>query len=611
MAHVEEKTGIAVPFHLDSSLGPNRADVLLVMSRFSIELAGHFTVIVSKMDFQIAAVEITGRPFELRLADDCPVRITEIEMERDLNKVGSAGTLLPDETESNLFQVHHTVPIQIRMQVHFHSAVEHVSFTTPFTVTGTIGHGGINLVGSFSLQLDKHHRNSRTGSCDVILNASSVLSCQFTPEQENNAILLSFLGREARLQAVGAFTVGLDGLDIHIQQFALAASPLHLPGLLSTREIYINLDATRPPALVDFRLIPAGEEEEENLESEENPGPRRKKSRYRYHVQAILHARLSTQLTFQDFAAQPFEAPLQLYLLGSIGLESVLHLHLNQEIELAIGEGRLRVHVQTRLQATSIAQTDANLGHAPNALDDPRRRLYAALRAVPEPPFGSDATPLIATLSPPSPDRTARLLAVEALERLGGTTLQPHLESTLQHDPWLLVRLAAVQALGRLPGSSQADALLRCFQSESNEYIRLTALDALGTLGNPLWLSAAQSGLHDPSEMIRCHTALIIARHGGPACSELLGGMLRDKSHFVQLSAAFGLMRANHEEALDTVLRLLFEDSDMYIQIIGSVLLGQSTNEKARSALRRKLEECKDFLVRQAILYALSRQGIF
>lgn len=592
------KPGMAVPFRLDNSLGPNRADVLLVMTSFTIELAGQFTVMVSELDFYIAEVEITGAAFGFQLVDEFPLRITGLRVERDRAVESRATPLLPDLNDSGQVLVNTTVPIQIRMNVHFRSIVEPLSFKTLFNVSGTIGRGSINLVGRFTFHIDKYNEQqmeTRAGTCDAILNASSLLHCEIVPEEEANRIALSFVERQALLSANGNFTIGLDGLDVRVLDLALSASPLHFPGLLNTEKIRVDLDFSKAPVPVAFGLGVTGEEAEDDADE--------RGQRSCYSVEANIPARLSTQLTFLHFAPQPFEAALQLRLKGSVGLEVLLYLDLSEEVEVSIGDGQVTLNVEAHLVATSTAQAAIFPGN------DPRRSLYAALKAAPAPPFGRDLSPLVKALR--DLDSTARLLAVGALERLGDTSVLPLLQEALE-DSNAVVRLAAAQALGRLKSStqaSQAAALLIRFQRDSDDRVRLAALQALAQIQGSEWSEAVRLALHDRQELFRCQAALLISQYGGPASAWLLVDALADSSPFVQLCAGLGLLAKNNEQAVEAIIRLVLENPDVSIQVIGSIILGRTTQAKARSALLSKLEYCKDVFVRQAILYALAKQG--
>lgn len=579
MGHDRDGTGLPVTFRLDEGLGPNRAEVLLVMCRFSIALSGQFTVAVSEAAFQVTDVNITGAPFELDFAEDFPVRVTDLQVEQDSTAEASPGSLA-NLTGSDQFQIQGEVPIQIRMQVHFQGVAEWITFRTLFTIIGTIERNVINLTGRFAFRLEGYGDESmdaKFGVCEVILSASSLLRFQLLPNREANVMQLAFAERVAELRVGGSFVVGLDGLDIRVLELALTASPLRFAGLLSTKEIHVVLDRAAAPVSVDFTLG-------------EKSG---------YHVQAAIPARVRTQLAFQGFTPKTFEAPLLLGLEGDATLLARLYLNLSEQIEVAIGDGVVRLEVKAQLEAEPTALAEGLVEAA-----DGRRALYAALRTVPEGPFGRRLAPLRDALE--SSDRTTRLLAIGALGRRGGASVLPLLVSTLQ-DPAPEVRAAAATALGQLGGAAEATALLTSLERDADDGMRLATLLAIAALDAPTWLDATHMAIHDPNEVLRCQAALIIGRRGGVASAGPLLEALADPNPFVSLCAGMGLLAIGNEEAIETIARLAQENEDICVRTIGSVALGQTQHDKARHALQRMLQTNEDVFVRQAVLYALAK----
>jgi len=572
--------GLSVPFRLDNALGHNRADVLLVMCRLPLDLAGQFTVAVSETTFQVTSLDITAAPFELHFAEDFPVRITDLQVTRDPSVSTPPGTLAAS-AEHDGFQVQCQVPIQVRMQVHLQGTSESVTFRTPFTVAGTIHHSAITLTGQFAFHLEGHgdeHMTTKFGTCEVILNAPSLLRCHFVPDRGTNMLRLGLAGREATLRIGGDVLIGLDGLDIRVLDLSLTASPLHFPGLLDTEEVHVDLDRAAPPVSVGFAL-------------DESP---------RYRVRAMIPARMRARLTFQGFAPQPLEVPLRLHLAGEAALGARMGLYLGDHIEVAIGDGALALEVETHLEARVMP-----LSEAPAKVADVRRALYAALRAVPAGPYGRALAPLREALQ--SPDRTARLLAVGALERRGGAPALPLLTSALE-DPAPEVRAAAAAALGRTGGTADAEALLARFQTDPDDTVRLAALLTLAKLEAPAWQEAAQTALDDPNQVLRCQAALLIGRRDHPSRQDLLLDALDDPSPFVSLCAGMGLLTGDNDEAIEAVARLVREHDDMCVQMIGCVALGQTRHPTAHHTLQDKLETSQEVFIRRAALYALAKQ---
>jgi HEAT repeat protein len=568
--------GLAVPFRLDDGLGPNRADILLVMCRFAVELAGQFTVVVHESTFDVAALAITGQPFEIRFAEDFPVRVTDLQVERDPNAPGAPGALA-DPAGAGRFAVDCQVPLLIHMRLHLQNLVEAVTFRTPFVLSGTIDRSSISLAGRFSFQLEGYGSQQmpiKFGTCDLLLNASSVLGYQLVEAKAGNGLRLGLLGREVALGVGGGFILGLDGLEVRMLDLALEASPLALPGVLRTEALRLALDRSRPLGPVDFRQDADG----------------------RYQVAASIPARLSTQLAFEGFAPQPFAADLVLSLKGQAELESRLHLHLREQIEVAIGDGAVPVRVEADLEAEPRAARAAS----PAASE--RRELYARLRAWAE---GSDVGLLQHALE--GEDRMARLLSVDALGRAAPESGLPLLERALR-DPAPEVRAAAAMALEGQAGAAPVDALRLTFFKDADDRVRLAALLALAAGHGPEWMDAAQAGLTDASEVLRCQAALVFGRRGGTGAAGPLLGALADANPFVRLCAGMALLNAGREEAVQTIIRLTREDEDICVQMISSITLGQTQDEEARRALQRLLETTQDVFVRSAAFYGLARQ---
>jgi len=575
-----EEMGLSVPFRLDDGLGPNTADVMLVMCQFSVDLSGRFTVTISETSFRVTDVDISGGPFELRFAEDFPVLVTDLHVELDRAVDVPPGTLA-DPTGSGRFQVESEVPVQMRMQVHVQGVSEWIMVRTPFTLSGTIERSRINLSGHFAFHLQGYGEEdmpTKFGTCNVILNASSLLRFQLVRGEKANAMRLAFAGREAELSVGGSFAISLDGLDIRVLDLALTASPLHFPGLLRTDGIRVSLDPVTGPVAVVFHL---------------EPGPR-------YRARAAVPARMRTRLTFEGFAPQLFEAPLLLCLEGGAALEAKLHLTLSERVEVAIGDGIVMLAVAARLEAKPFPLTEPPAGMA-----DGRRALYAALREAPGGPFGSAVAPLRDALG--SPDYTARLLAVKAMERRGGASVAPLIASALQ-DPADEVRVAAARALGGLNSDAQATMLLTSFERDPDDKVRLAALQALAALDTPTWLDATHIAIRDKNEVLRCQAALIMGDRGGVGVVGPLLEAMDDPNPFVKLCAGIGLLSAGREEAVDTIIRLSEDDEDMCVRMIGSIALGQTTHEEARRALQRIMETNEDVFVRRAVLYALAKQ---
>jgi hypothetical protein len=572
--------GLQVTFRLDGSLGPNRVDVLLVMCRFAVDLSGQFAVVVNDTAFQVAGVDISGEPFRLTFADDFWVDITDLHVGQDPDAPVPVGHLAPAGQDGQ-FLVEGQVPLLVRMQAHLSDTTLWIAFRTPFLVSGMIDGSAIHLTGRFEFHMEGYDApgmRTKLGICQVLLNASSLMYFRLARTPQPQSMRLAFAQREADLAVEGSFAVGLDGLDVRVLDLSLEATPLHFPGVLETGAIEVDLDRDAVPVPVDFRV---------------EDGPH-------YRLAAVIPARLSTHLAFHGFAPQPLDASMRLALAGRVALDSRLRLDLHEQVEVTIGDGQVTLDVEARLAAEAIEPGELVL-----AEEDGRRRLYAALQAVPRGPYGRRIEPLRRALA--LQDRTARLLAVDALARRGGAVTLSLLASALE-DPAPEVRVAAANAIGRLGAERLVARLFHAFQTDPDENVRLAALLALGQLELPLWQDAAQAALADPHEVLRCQAALLIGRKQPAPLRPALFDALSDPSPFVGLCAGMGLVETGDNEAVETVARLTQEDEDVCVQMIGCITLGQTQHPLARHTLQAKLASTEDVFVRQAALYALARQ---
>jgi len=573
----EGNAHLSVPFHLDAGLGPNRLDVMLVMCCFSLDLTGGFTIAISGTTFDVTRLDISGAPFTLHFAEDFPVWVTNLRIERDPAAMPRPGTLAGG---GDRVDVRCEVPIRVTMQVRIEQETEWVTFRTPFTLAGTIHRSMIDLAGRFAFHLERYRgdrMSAKLGTCDVVLSASSLMHCRLDMTRSANTIRLAFAGREASLTVGGGFSIGLNGLDLRVIELALTASPLSFPGLLTTRDIEISLASPAAPVPVEFTLQP------ERV----------------YHVRAAIPARLRTDLAFQGFAPQPFEAPLLLKLEGHAALGAVLRLSLAQQIEVAIGDGTIAADIEGDLVARIAMPVEP---YASAAADPPR-----VPDVAPDVPTrtGEPVRSLAAVSTPP--DRTARFVTIETLERRGGPSALPAIAAALQ-DPAPEVRRAAATALGRLGAREQAGALQAAFQHDSDDRVRLASMAALASLEVPAWPDVAAAAMRDPNETLRCQAALLLGRRGHPAAPDLLVEALADVNPFVRLSAGMGLMAAGKQQAIHSMVALAYEHEDICVQMICAIVLGQTQHEEARRALEHLLESSDDVFVRRAALYARAKQ---
>jgi HEAT repeat protein len=567
---------VLVPFRLDDGLGPNIADVMLVMCRFSIPLTGSFSISISGNRLHIHELDINGAPFELYFADDFPVRVTDLHMEKDAAGESPPGSLY-DPDESGRFVVENELFVQVRMLVHFQDTAEWVIFRTPLTISAVIDRNAIHVDGQFAFHLEgyeRHRMPAKLGTCHVLLNASSILQCQILPR--SNRLELSFAERTAILKVTGNFSLGLDGLEIRVLDLNLRATPLQFPGLLKSEAITVSLDARKSPVIVDFAV--------QDLN--------------RYRIRTTIPAVMSTTLAIEGFPPQPLSSPLLLELEGIAELGKHLDLRLKDRVGVAIGDGMVWIEVRAHLKARITSQVQIR-----DELESQRRLSYAALRAAGETDamnFSAFAKALM------SPDRTTRFLAVDILRARESLEARDMLVAALG-DQAPEVRAAAANALGKLGGTSQAVPLLETFHEDPDETVRLAALEALADLESGLWLEATQSALHDDNEVLRCRAAIILSRRGRQEAIGSLLNTLADPNPFVQLCAAIGLMDVGYQEAVD-VIAGLSRDDDVCVQMISAIALGQTQSDTANQVLKETLENHQDVFVRQAALYALARQ---
>ena len=97
------------------------------------------------------------------------------------------------------------------------------------------------------------------------------------------------------------------------------------------------------------------------------------------------------------------------------------------------------------------------------------------------------------------PDDEARLVAVDALGKIGGAEVVPPLLTALDDENWN-VRLNAVRALGQLRDRRAVQPLLQQYVKDDDSQVRYECLTSLGLIGDPAATEVLVKGTSDADD---------------------------------------------------------------------------------------------------------------
>ncbi len=201
------------------------------------------------------------------------------------------------------------------------------------------------------------------------------------------------------------------------------------------------------------------------------------------------------------------------------------------------------------------------------------------------------------------PEPGVRVLAAEALARLGTRSATPRL-FTLLEDPHVRVVHAATAAICAL-GDEQTEALaLRAAGSASLE-VRRAGLRILGYFGYPRAYDALHSGLFDGDQRLRDAAAAGLAILDEPRARPLLRDAAGNPEPKLRAAAIRALGQAESDSETLQVLRNALSDADSWVRYYACQALGRLREETAVDALSHLLTDSAGH-VRVAAVEALA-----
>jgi HEAT repeat protein len=208
--------------------------------------------------------------------------------------------------------------------------------------------------------------------------------------------------------------------------------------------------------------------------------------------------------------------------------------------------------------------------------------------------------PLIVVLR--DSDRAVREAAIAALTAIGEPAVEP-LGACLT-DPNLTVQESAAAILASIGDARVVDALVAALAG-ADWVVRMHAARALGRIGETRAIPALMPLLQDKVKAVREETSGALARLG-PAAIPVLVGALTHQEWLVRLHAVESLGKTKSPDAVEPLLRLLFNDRDSSLREDAVRALGEIGDARAVEFLLTALKEPG---LRPLIAEALGRIG--
>lgn len=208
--------------------------------------------------------------------------------------------------------------------------------------------------------------------------------------------------------------------------------------------------------------------------------------------------------------------------------------------------------------------------------------------------------PLVMALK--DPDRAVRDAAIRALEAIGSPSV-PALAQCLR-DPDLSVQEAAASALSGIGDERIVEPLIEALESP-DWIVRMYAAKGLGRIGDLRAIKPLCGLLQDQVKAVREDGAAALAALGDQAV-QILVDMLAESEWLTRLRAVEALGRAKSTLAVDSLLKLLAEDSDVAVRQDAARALGEIGDARAFEPLLRALEDSR---LRAAAVEALGKIG--
>ncbi len=193
--------------------------------------------------------------------------------------------------------------------------------------------------------------------------------------------------------------------------------------------------------------------------------------------------------------------------------------------------------------------------------------------------------PLIAVLR--DADRAVREAAIAALTAIGEPAVEP-LGACL-HDRNLTVQESAAAILASIGDARVADKLIVSLAS-TDWVVRMHATRALARIGDARAIPSLLPLLQDKVKAVREETSGALARLG-PAAIPMLVEALAHQEWLVRLHAVEALGKTKSPDAVDPLLRLLFNDRDSSLREDAVLALGDIGDARAVEFLLTALKE--------------------
>ncbi len=188
--------------------------------------------------------------------------------------------------------------------------------------------------------------------------------------------------------------------------------------------------------------------------------------------------------------------------------------------------------------------------------------------------------PLLAMLK--DPDRAVRAAAITALTEIGEPAVTA--VGACLDDPDLTVQESAACILARIGDARVSDRLMIALGS-ADWIVRMHAAQALGRIGEPRAVPRLLPLLNDKVKAVRVDAAQALVRIGQPAVAPLLEALTHGE-WLVRLHAVEALGKLKSPEAVEPLLRTLFNDRDPAVREDSVRSLGEIGDARAVPALR-------------------------
>ena len=204
------------------------------------------------------------------------------------------------------------------------------------------------------------------------------------------------------------------------------------------------------------------------------------------------------------------------------------------------------------------------------------------------------------------PDPAVRILACNALARIGDVAAVPRLFELLR-DPDPLLSQAAVGAIQSL-GSEATERLALAAAQSAEPHVRRSALRIIASFGYPAGLDALVQVVEGPDDRLRDVAIHGLALMGEPRATEVLLRTARDPNPRARAAAMRALGQAAAEPGITSILCTGLLDADPWVRYYACQSLGKLGVSSAVDSILGLVTD-RAGQVRVAAVEALSRLG--